>query len=105
MSVTGKPKDHFVSVLASGVREAPDTVRRQPAADTRTATDTSHRPDGRCPARGRSLRTRRTVNPLTGPTRYNFLYSSSRPALRAAGGRPPARQRHDGHREPAPPHP
>jgi hypothetical protein len=104
MSAAGKPKDHFVSVLASGVREAPDTVRRQPAADTSTATDTSHRPSGRCPAHvagrsgrgGRSIR--RPVNPLTGPTRYNFLYSSSRPALRAASGRPPARQRHDGHR-------
>jgi len=32
----------------------------------------------------------RTVNPLIVPARYNFLYSSSRPALRAAacGGRP-----------------
>jgi hypothetical protein len=27
----------------------------------------------------------------------------SRPALRAASGRPPARRRHDGHREPASP--
>ena len=26
------------------------------------------------------------------PARYNFLYSSSRPALRAASGRPTARQ-------------
>jgi hypothetical protein len=31
------------------------------------------------------------------PALYNFLYSSSRPALRAACGRPRARQRHDGH--------
>jgi hypothetical protein len=32
---------------------------------------------------------RRTVNPPIAPTLYNFLYSSSRPALRAAfGGRP-----------------
>jgi hypothetical protein len=30
--------------------------------------------------------------------RDNFLYRSSRPALRAAYGRPPARQRHDDHR-------
>jgi hypothetical protein len=40
----------------------------------------------------------RTVNPPMAPARYNFLYSSSRPALRAAFGRPPARQPHDGHR-------
>jgi hypothetical protein len=45
------------------------------------------------------LREQRTVNPLIAPARYNFLYSSSRPTLRAASGRPPARQRHDGHRE------
>jgi hypothetical protein len=38
----------------------------------------------------RSTRKRRTVNPPIVPARYNFLYSSSRPALRAAawGGRP-----------------
>ena len=47
---------------------------------------------------GRSFRKQRTVNPLMASTRYNFLYPSSRPALRAADGRPPARQRHDGHR-------
>jgi hypothetical protein len=44
-------------------------------------------------------RKQRTVNPLTDPTRYNFLYTSSRPAC----GRPPAaaalgRQRHHGNR-------
>jgi hypothetical protein len=35
-------------------------------------------------------RKQRTVNPLIVPARYNFLYPSSRPALRAAasGGRP-----------------
>src|SRR5215216_2596568 len=40
--------------------------------------------------RGRSLRKQRTVNPPIVPAPYNFLYSSSRPALRAAayGGRP-----------------
>jgi hypothetical protein len=39
---------------------------------------------------GRSFRKQRTVNPLMVPARYNFLYCSSRPALRAAacGGRP-----------------
>jgi hypothetical protein len=30
------------------------------------------------------LREQRTVNPPIAPARYNFLYSSSRPALRAA---------------------
>jgi hypothetical protein len=58
------------------------------------------RPDGsRSGSSGRSIR--RLLNaarlPLA-PTRYNFLYSSSRPALRAACGRPPARRRNDGHR-------
>jgi hypothetical protein len=45
-------------------------------------------PDTSCPdtarpdtaVRPQSLRKQRTVNPLTRPTRYNFLYSSSRPA-------------------------
>jgi hypothetical protein len=42
------------------------------------------------PCKRRPFREQRTVNPLTVPARYNFLYSSSRPALRAAacGGRP-----------------
>jgi hypothetical protein len=31
------------------------------------------------------LRERRTVNPLLVPARYNFLHTSSRPALRAGG--------------------
>jgi hypothetical protein len=44
-----------------------------------------------------TTRKQRTVNPLMVPARYNFLYFSSRPALRAASGRPPARQRHDDH--------
>jgi hypothetical protein len=45
-----------------------------------------------------STQKQRTVNPPIAPPRYNFLYASSRPALRAASGCPPARQRHDGHR-------
>jgi hypothetical protein len=55
------------------------------AIDTSLATCVGHRPSG-----GRSFRKQRTVNPLMVPARYNFLYSSSRPALRAAasGGRP-----------------
>ena len=63
------------------------------AIDTSPASCAGHQPSGR-----RSFRKQRTVNPLTGPARYNFPYSSSRPALRAASGRPPARQRHDAHR-------
>jgi hypothetical protein len=57
------------------------------ASDTGLATCAGHRPSG-----GRSLRKQRTVNPPIAPTRYNFLYSSSRPALRTAacGGRPRA---------------
>jgi hypothetical protein len=42
-------------------------------------------PSVRTPSvRTQSFWKQRTVNPLTDPTRYNFLYSSSRPALRAA---------------------
>jgi hypothetical protein len=51
------------------------------AIDTSPATCTGHQPSGR-----RSFRKQRTVNPLMVPARYNFLYSSSRPA----NGRPPA---------------
>jgi len=48
------------------------------------------RPQGDVAALRIGRRKRRTVNPLMVPARYNFLYSSSRPALRAAasGGRP-----------------
>jgi hypothetical protein len=59
------------------------------AIDASLATCAGHQPSG-----GRSLerpfRKQRTVNPLMVPARYNFLYFSSRPALRAAacGGRP-----------------
>jgi hypothetical protein len=73
-----------------------------PRTPAQPPTPATVRPDGVRHVAGRSGRggrsIRRPVNPLTGPTRYNFLYSSSRPALRAASGRPPARQRHDGHR-------
>jgi hypothetical protein len=68
------------------------------AADTSMATESSlSASSGHLPSGRPSFRKQRTVNPPTGPTRYNFLYASSRPALRAACGRPPARQRHDGH--------
>jgi hypothetical protein len=40
------------------------------ATDTSLATYAGHRSDER-----RSFRKQRTVNPLTGPTRYNFLYT------------------------------
>jgi hypothetical protein len=45
-----------------------------------------------CSVQRRSFWKQRTVNPPIAPARYNFLYSSSRPALRAAvsGGRPRA---------------
>jgi hypothetical protein len=47
---------------------------------------------GRLPRSWVRPRQQRTVNPPIVPTRYNFLYSSSRPALRTAacGGRPRA---------------
>jgi hypothetical protein len=53
-------------------------------------------PAGRSGRTGQDAASSRTVNPLMVPARYNFLYSSSRPALRAAacGGRPrPAARR------------
>jgi hypothetical protein len=76
-----------VSTLATGVREAAGHLSGPQTADTGLAIDTSpatcagHQPSGR-----RSFRKQRTVNPPIAPTRYNFLYSSSRPAC----GRPPA---------------
>jgi hypothetical protein len=58
---------------------------------------------GHQPSGARWFRKQRTVNPLIVPTRYNFLYSSSRPALRAASGRRPARDDTTVTREPASP--
>ena len=68
---------------------------RQIVVDTGLAIDTGlarcagHQPSGERSLE-RPLRRQRTVNPLIVPARYNFLYASSRPALRAAacGGRP-----------------
>ena len=89
-----------MSTLVAGVRSAAGQPSGpQIAADTGIAIDTSlatsagHQPSG-----GRSSRKQRTVNPLIVPARCNFLYSSSRSALRAASGRPLARRRHNGHR-------
>jgi hypothetical protein len=75
-----------VSALVADLREpAGHPSGPEIAADTGLATRAGHQPSGR-----RSFRKQRTVNPLMVPARYNFLYSSSRPALRAAacGGRP-----------------
>ena len=68
--------------------------------DTSVATHAGHQLSGR-----RSFRKRRTVNPLMVPARYNFLYSSSRPAWRAAacGGRPRAGDDTTGTGEPVAP--
>ena len=67
-----------VSALMAGVREAAGHPSGpEIAADTGLATRAGHQPSGR-----RSFRKHPTVNPLTGPARYNFPYSSSRPALR-----------------------
>ena len=41
--------------------------------------------------------------PVRGPGSFEVSLLTSRPALRAAFGRPPARRRRDGHREPASP--
>jgi hypothetical protein len=84
-----------VSTPVVGVRSAaghpsgPQPSPRTPAlvTDTSLVRCAGHQPPGR-----RSFRKRRTVNPPIAPARYDFLYSSSRPALRAAacGGRPRA---------------
>jgi hypothetical protein len=89
-----------VSTLVASVREAaglPSSL--QIVADSGMALDISlvtcagHQLSGQ-----RLFRKQRTVNPPIVPARYNFLYASSRPALRAAaaGGRPrPATGRRD----------
>ena len=88
-----------MSTLVAARGRRPDSrPGKQIGADTGMAIDTSlatcagHHPSGHHPSGGRSFRKQRTVNPPIVPTRYNFLYSSSRPALRAAacGGRPRA---------------
>jgi hypothetical protein len=75
-----------VSALMAGVRAAAGHPSGpEIAADTGLATRAGHQPSGR-----RSSPKQRTVNPPIAPIRYNFLYASSRPALRAAAcdGRP-----------------
>jgi hypothetical protein len=82
------PQSHDVSALvATGHRQSGTPSKGSDAADTSMATVSSlsvcagHLPSGRW-----SFRKQRTVNPPLVPARYNFLYSSSRPA----SGRPPA---------------
>jgi hypothetical protein len=100
----GYRRDHHVSTPVAGGRwpvgggreAAGHLSRPQPAADTSMATDTrlatcaGHQPSGRLPSGRQSFQKQRTVNPPIALTRYNFLCSPSRPALRAAacGGRP-----------------
>jgi hypothetical protein len=80
------PQGPLLFTLVAGAREAaghPSGL--QIAANTGMAIDTSlatcagHQPSG-----GRLFRKQRTVNPLMVPAHYNFLYCSSRPALRTA---------------------
>jgi hypothetical protein len=60
----------------------PDTSRSHPPGHpVRPQDDVATHRTGR--------RKQRTVNPLMAPARYNFLYSSSRPALRPAATRRP----------------
>jgi hypothetical protein len=76
-----------VSTLLAGVQEATGHLSgRQTAVDTSMATDPSPATcAGHQPSRRRSFRKQRTADPLTGPTRYNFLYSSFKAG--PAGGR------------------
>jgi hypothetical protein len=83
--------DHYLSAHGEGEVVARTPVRGRPTADIdiSLARSAAQRPSGR------KCRKQRTVNPLMGPARYNFLYSSSsRPsagpaaALRAAGPLP-----------------
>jgi hypothetical protein len=85
------PPTHAVSTSVAGLREATGCCPgRQIVMDTGMAIDTSltkcagHQSSGERPLE-RPVRKQRTVNPLVVPARYNFLYSSSRPAC----GRPP----------------
>jgi hypothetical protein len=75
-----------VATLVTGGREAAGGAAhlsgREAAADTSMATYTGHWPSGR-----RSFRKQRTVNPLTGATRYKFPCS---PAGPSPTGGPPA---------------
>lgn len=110
----GDHSDHYVSTPVAGRRTL---AGHQPGASDRrghrhvtaasVATCAGHSPSGRW-----SFRKQRTVNPLIVPARYNYLYFSSRPALRPAatprspGNRPhplPAMVRTS--RRPATPHP
>jgi hypothetical protein len=80
----GDHSDHYVSTLVAGGRTlaghpsgASDRRGHQHVTAASVATCAGHSPSGRW-----SFRKQRTVNPLIVPARYNFLYFSSRPALR-----------------------
>jgi hypothetical protein len=77
MEVSGSVCPRWWQVVGqpSGFQIAADTGM---TIDTSLATCAGHQPSG-----GRSFRKQRTVNPLVVRARYNFLYPSSRPALRA----------------------
>jgi hypothetical protein len=110
----GDHSDHYVSTLVAGGRTlaghpsgASDRRGHRHVTAASVATCAGHSPSGRW-----SFRKQRTVNPLIVPARYDYLYFSSRPALRPAatprspGNRPhplPAMVRTS--RRPATPHP
>ena len=110
----GDHSDHYVSTLVAGGRTlaghpsgASDRRGHRHVTAASVATCAGHSPSGRW-----SFRKQRTVNPLIVPARYDYLYFSSRPALRPAatprssGRRPhplPAMVRTS--RRPATPHP
>jgi hypothetical protein len=93
----GYRRDRYVSVLVASGRSAAGHPSK--ASDRRGSVATRparpHVPDTNRPDGSSSGSRGRTVSPLLALTRYNFLYPSARPALRAASGRPPARQQHD----------
>jgi len=80
----GDHSDHYVSTLVAGGRTlaghpsgASDRRGHQHVTAASVATCAGHSPSGRW-----SFRKQRTVNPLIVPARYDYLYFSSRPALR-----------------------
>jgi hypothetical protein len=92
-------------------RPAPSRCLCQPGSAGKAGQATRGLHRGQRPSGRQPFQKQRTVNPLIAPARYNFLYpssskasiesgrsfsTSSSPALQAASGRPPARQRHDG---------
>jgi hypothetical protein len=98
-----RPADMTVEAAAEGPQRfrpggGTGTGRRIPDRSGSTLPGYPVRPQDDLAAHRTGRPKQRTVNPPIALARYNFLYSSSRPALQAACGRPPARQRHDRHR-------